>query len=236
MTHGPSGKPTGPDNPPKAFPPSSTPSVRASGIRTMVLVVVVVCSVGAVWFATRGGGDPSNTATPAVKFRKLPAACSFAPEQTVKRLVPGATTDHRPNERTETQVLAFCHWTSTDSHKLHDSKRASLDVRMSAYVGGPAISGNDQAKREMNDNRAKTMAGLDSHQYSGERFQDLTGPGDEAFSVYQDGAEIHVRVANVFFVLFYSTINGDAQALLQDARSAANDIVNALNSCTTCGH
>lgn len=192
----------------------------------LALVAVLICAAGAVWFVTRDSGRP-GTATPAVKFRRLPAACSFVPEQTIGRLVPGAETDHRPSERTNTQVLAFCYWNSTGSHK-------SLDVRVSAYVGRPGVSGLDLAKREMDDDRVKTVEDLHDHRYRGERLQDLTGPGDEGFGLYRDGAEIHMRVANVVFVLYYSALKGDAQALLRDARSAANDAVNALNSCITC--
>ncbi|WP_433177032.1 hypothetical protein [Actinoallomurus sp. CA-150999] len=87
----------------------------------MVLVVVVVALAGGVWLATRGGGDRSNEAPPPVRFRNLPGACSFVPDRTVEHLVPKATTDDRPNERTRTQALA-------SKATLQDMRSAARDI------------------------------------------------------------------------------------------------------------
>ncbi|MGH3392504.1 MAG: hypothetical protein ACRDOO_26850 [Actinomadura sp.] len=209
-----------------------------------------------------GGAESSAPTRPAApKFHSLPGGCSIVTRQAAQRLVPGSEVRVIGPDRAGDGEGYMCVWGGTGPRSLRIEMTAypsniarSGDEVAKQHMDGYRGDAQASAGRTQIDGARTTVYG---------RLQELTGLGDEAFGAFRmirptnsdqdepfqvgapagsDGiARIYLRVANVTVQVEYTASAQDGtkplgeRAAMQAAQTATRDVVQALNSCTTCG-
>ncbi|GHH88655.1 hypothetical protein GCM10017771_34910 [Streptomyces capitiformicae] len=218
-----------------------------------MMLLAVGCSSGSDSDKASGDDVPSevvesalnDTSTPEVveaAYAVLPNACEVFSEKTLKSLVPEGAKSGKAINTAEANVTGDCRWTSLDNNGVDGSQYRWLSVSLhlleSDATNGP---GEDRAHSAF---ESKVTAAQAVDGAKGAKSEPVTGTGDEATAVRYNLEKkgegtfkqqtIVVRTENVVITLDYNGAGlagektPDAAALLKSAKSAAKEVVEAV--------
>ncbi len=218
-----------------------------------MMLLAVGCSSGSDSDSASADDAPSevaesalnDTSTPEVveaAYAVLPNACEVFSQKTLKSLVPEGAKSGKAINTAEANVTGDCRWTSLDDNGVDGSQYRWLSVSLHLLESNAANGPGEDRAHTAFESKVTAAQAVDGAKKV--KSEPVTGTGDEATAVSYDLEKkdegtfkqqtIVVRTENVVITLDYNGAGlagekaPDAAALLKSAKSAAKEVVEAV--------